>query len=284
MPDRFNFYDFYGYLLPGLALVTVFWIPFGMVVGWWPKGEVVAALALLGVSYFLGLLLQAVGERAIPSKTTDGVGNQRYPSDLQLDAEDRTLSPEAKHRIAARVQEQFGLDVGLNIAWDNELGQRRRSAFFQARNQLIERKLQAYPEQFQGLYSLMLGLTLAFGGGALYLFGWAAKPLMSESIVSIARIIFGVSLLALLVNSVFIAFFSKKGVAWDSSSLIAAGATLMSGGFLLGNLYGPTREQVATLSIIGLVSLFFCFRFYDRYRYFTSQFAKAVWDQFGTLR
>jgi hypothetical protein len=57
MIERFNFYDIYGYLLPGAVLLSLGWLPVGIVTGEWPPAEI--ELALIGgiVSYLLGHLL-----------------------------------------------------------------------------------------------------------------------------------------------------------------------------------------------------------------------------------
>ena len=47
MVEKFNFYDIYGYLLPGLVLIGLFWLPFGLILNLWPKAELSSALLVL---------------------------------------------------------------------------------------------------------------------------------------------------------------------------------------------------------------------------------------------
>ena len=58
MIERFNFYDIYGYLLPGLALVGFGWLPFGLLSRSFPKNELLSAVLVLAFGYVLGHLLQ----------------------------------------------------------------------------------------------------------------------------------------------------------------------------------------------------------------------------------
>jgi hypothetical protein len=40
MIEKFNFYDVYGYLIPGLVLIGLFLVPLGLL-GRWPAGTLV---------------------------------------------------------------------------------------------------------------------------------------------------------------------------------------------------------------------------------------------------
>jgi hypothetical protein len=59
MIDRFNFYDVYGYLLPGLALVALLGLPGVMIAGNLPSSELVSALAAVAAAYVIGQLAHA---------------------------------------------------------------------------------------------------------------------------------------------------------------------------------------------------------------------------------
>lgn len=48
MIERFNFYDIYGYLLPGATLVGLLWLPFGIITGTWPAAQLSEAVFVLG--------------------------------------------------------------------------------------------------------------------------------------------------------------------------------------------------------------------------------------------
>lgn len=66
MIQRFNFYDIYGYLVPGVVLLTAFWLPFGLVLGRWPSADWSSALVGLVFAYLAGHILRTVTESALP--------------------------------------------------------------------------------------------------------------------------------------------------------------------------------------------------------------------------
>ncbi len=278
MLDRINFYDFYGYLLPGLALVVALWVPFAVVQRSWPKGELLSSLVVLAVAYFLGLLLQAIGEPAIPSKDRVA-GHERFPSDFQLDLSDPTFSQDAKRKIATKARKEFDIDLGIEKVWDEGVGRNRQSAFFQARNLLIGRRLNTYPEQFQGLYSLMLGLVMACAAGAVYIFGWAASASQNFNAYIAATTIFMLSLISLLAAAAaLIRGLDRR--PWNRATLVSCGVALLTSGYILGYSSSVKLNDFEILVVLGAVAVFVCLRFYDRYRHFTRQFSKAVWDQY----
>lgn len=47
MVEKFNFYDIYGYLIPGLVLIGLLWVPIGLLWHVWPKAEVTSAILVL---------------------------------------------------------------------------------------------------------------------------------------------------------------------------------------------------------------------------------------------
>src|ERR1700674_6015433 len=111
MISRFNFYDLYGYFLPGLVLLTLLWLPFGIIDRVWPSGELVTALIAIPFAYIAGHVLQTMALSAFPSKAKDSHGKRRHPSDFILDLEDQTFSPEFKEKLFNRIRSQFEIDV-----------------------------------------------------------------------------------------------------------------------------------------------------------------------------
>src|SRR5690242_14645510 len=120
MIEKFNFYDLYGYFLPGAAFLAILWLPYGLVKDAWPPSDWSSAVIVAAIAYFLGHLLQNIATNAIPSQRkskpkpakatasptteTDGAdkpGTQatgesdpertRYPSDYFLDKENTEL-------------------------------------------------------------------------------------------------------------------------------------------------------------------------------------------------
>lgn len=72
MIAKFNFYDIYGYFLPGLVLLFLSGLPFGIVCDRWPSGELVTALIGIPLAYVAGHILQAFAVRVFPSTTDHG--------------------------------------------------------------------------------------------------------------------------------------------------------------------------------------------------------------------
>src|SRR4051794_30243139 len=112
MIEKFNFYDIYGYFLPGVAFLAILWVPFGLVKGAWPSSDWSSALIAAAIAYFLGHLLQNVVTNAIPSQRAKG--KNRFPSDYFLDPTDSELPHEAKSKIATYIESKFGLDLEVD--------------------------------------------------------------------------------------------------------------------------------------------------------------------------
>ena len=174
MTKQFNFYDFYGYLLPGMLLLGLFWLPVGVLTQTWPDQDLSKALFLAALAYIVGHLLQTVAISVVPSTAVDSAKRQRMPSDLLLDTNNSKFSEDVKERLSKQVKELFGLDLGVTQDWDgkNDISKNRQTAFFQARSYLIAKKAAQYAEQYQGLYAMMRGLGVSFLAGAMYLAGW----------------------------------------------------------------------------------------------------------------
>lgn len=211
MVEKFNFYDIYGYLLPGLVFIGLAWLPFGLLFGIWPKAEISSAILVLLAGYILGHILQSFGSKLIPSTLRDRFGNKRYPSDLVLDPTDYTFTVMSKKRIAELSDKYFQIDLALDEDlgnWEaakkkleeeiaretddakkvanqktlkavkiflNATRNRRNDAFNLARSTLLRDKKPSYWEQFEGLYALMRGATVALGAATVLFLGWASS-------------------------------------------------------------------------------------------------------------
>jgi hypothetical protein len=112
---QFNFYDIYGYLLPGIALVGLMWVPICIISKSWPDQDISKALFLLLLAYFLGHILQTIATNAVPSKVMRDQKNcSRFPSDRLLDASLTDLSSDFKARLAQQVRDKFNLDLHID--------------------------------------------------------------------------------------------------------------------------------------------------------------------------
>lgn len=202
MVEKFNFYDIYGYLIPGLVLIGLAWLPMGLLWGQWPKQEIASAILLLLLAYILGHLIQGLCYDILPSTFPDSEGQERYPSSVLLDANDTSLDQETKKRIRSLAAKLFGLDLDAN---DSDL--RRAAVFFQARSALLKQKGDkgsAYWEQFEGLYAMTRNVSFALGMGAFYMFGWGiALACHFDRLYSLNSLIASVLVSALLALIIF---------------------------------------------------------------------------------
>ncbi len=273
MIAKFNFYDVYGYFLPGLVWLTLLWLPLGMVSGRWPGGELVAALLAIPLAYVAGHILQVFAVRAIPS-TSAG----RFPSDLILDETDTTFSSDFKSKLAGRIEAAFGLKV---YGDPSTASRQRNDALFLCRSTLIKAKTASYGEQFEGMYSLMRGLTLAFALGACHIAGWCS--------VFIAGLRTWAAALALgaLCIAVAIEFWQSAPPARQSrkkavASLVALAFALFSGGYALAADQSAGAKLRCLLFGLALIAVLLSRKCYQAYRSFTWEFAKAVYRDFAT--
>lgn len=165
MIDRFNFYDIYGYLLPGVLLLSFVWIPLGVLTGIWPPAEWSSAVLALALAYVIGHILHSLSEAALPFEFRDLTkdNNKRVPSDLLLDEKNQVLvsSFSGLTDLAKQIKCDFNLDVEENSDWTKTLGNRRSGVFFRCRNVLVRQKAAGYAEQQQGMYVLMRGAAAA---------------------------------------------------------------------------------------------------------------------------
>ena len=92
--DSLNFYDLYGYLLPGVALVSLLLVfPFWCYRHGPPANfGLGSALAATIAAYIVGQLLQTIAVSALPSTIRDARGKLRFPSEIVLNDADETFT------------------------------------------------------------------------------------------------------------------------------------------------------------------------------------------------
>jgi hypothetical protein len=282
--ERFNFYDVYGYFLPGAALLTLIWLPFGVSERLWPPSAFSSAIAAFAFAYVLGHVLQTVATGALPSKGKDSKGARRYPSDVFLDPEDKTFSTIFKQQLQQHVSAAFNVDLNVDqYAEKAEVSARRSNAFFLCRGVLIRANIASYSEQFEGMYALMRGLATAFWLSAAYLAGWAAASAESVCIRSAVGIVALASFGLAVVSSFVLVFAGPRypsRSALDKATLLLLLVALFSSGARLGVDHHISRGDILLYSIVSLVALFAGARCYASYKYFAEEFAKAVWRDF----
>lgn len=186
MIPNLNFYDIYGYLLPGLTLLSLTWLPFGLTSGHSPSeklSSLSSALIATVVAYIVGHLLRVISIYSLPSDIEDEFGRRRSPSDRMLDADDTTFSTHLKQKLGSRIKELFDIDVKIGLRRRDvvkAVSTSRTEAFLLCRSSLLQSKRGLYGEQFEGMYTLMRGLTAAFGLGCCFHLGWTASDLPAD--------------------------------------------------------------------------------------------------------
>ncbi len=136
MIQRFNFYDIYGYLVPGLTFLAMMWLPFGLVYHYWPPAPLssglaaASALAAVILGYVVGHILQTLAIAAIPPTVLDTKSKQRrLPSDLLLDDDGPFFSAQFRKKLLDRIRDRSGIGVQGDTTKDADLRKRRDDAF-----------------------------------------------------------------------------------------------------------------------------------------------------------
>jgi hypothetical protein len=289
---QFNFYDIYGYLLPGVAFLGLLWLPIGIASRSWPEQDISKALFLAALSYFAGHILQTIASVAVPSQVMrDTAKRPRFPSDRLLDKTFPNFGTDLKVKLASQVQSKFGIDLRLAEDGDGtaEVSRNRNTAFFQARSYLIAQKTAHYVEQFQGLYAMMRGLSAAFLAGTFYLAGWSFA--CHGSHIWMQRMFAAFAILGTVTGIV------SSCIALSRNSTRSKMATVILSGSLLVAFLGigfwvaisqpsdfwkhalphsePTLWFCAGLTIIAAA------RCFSSYQSFAIQFAQSVWRDFS---
>jgi hypothetical protein len=274
MISRFNFYDVYGYFLPGLVLLSLLWLPFGVIHHLWPTGELITALIAILFAYIAGHVTQTMAIPAFPSTAPDSHGHRRYPSDIILDEGDETFSPEFKKKLADQIQSQFDIDV---TGESPSVSARRQDAFFLCRSALIKDKTISYGEQFEGMYALMRGTGAAFLLGVGNYAGWGLailRPDLSHTNIAI-------SLIAAVASAMIISRLGRKpgGLVVSRVSFLCVGWALLCAGYLTGiDKSIPRNIGEALVAIVATV--FLAQRCFGAYEFFARQFAMAIYRDF----
>jgi hypothetical protein len=288
MIQRFNFYDIYGYFIPGLAVVVLLWLPYAVVSQHLPDTQL--AVAALALAYVIGHVMQSIAANVFSAKLDrDQQGKPSYPSSVMLDSSDSRLAPELKRRIQVNVRAWFAIDVGIGAAIGDDKARedtlkRRQAAFALCR--LIVNARSAYAEQFEGLYVMMRGLSVAFGLSACYMAGWTLITLKADSTTVIARFGIGLCIVAAFTASLIRAgppFGTKQREPIDRFLLGLLAAVFLASGYLLAAASStpvPSGVLLAFAACI-LAYLAIALRFLVLYRYFAGEFAKAVWTSFA---
>lgn len=198
MIERFNFYDVYGYLIPGVVLLLSLGLPFLLSGTRLELNEWTALIIGVVVAYLTGHVIQSMAATAIPSSRDPERRAWQYYSATILNPESPGLSSKTKERLQESVQSWFGLDLSIGKTSDESIGASRQDAFMLARR--VVNAASNYSEQFEGIYVMMRGITVALWLGIAFTVGFAfASRLTDRSIM--LPLLFG-SIAVLLARSV----------------------------------------------------------------------------------
>lgn len=295
MMQRFNFYDVYGYLVPGGTLLALLWLPFAKDVSRWPNisSWAGAAMAGLGIfaAYIAGHLVQTVAVNALPSAVRrrnlvgtdlaqDGAAKarRRQPSSVLLDASDSPFVTQVRDLVG----ELFGIDISASGNGDEDVDNRRGESFLLCRALLVGAKATAYVEQFEGMYTLMRGLALVFYFGAAYLAGWFFSQFHLKYLAWAAGLAaIGCTALAVFVSCAAAPVGGRyistdRRIVLDRWAAIWIGGALLALGCYLGVAIGSSWPRLVYLPAT-LLSVFCGLRCFAAYHAFTWTYASEVW-------
>ena len=264
MIERFNFYDVYGYLLPGTALLLVLGCPFWLSTNRTPSIELASALLASVIAYFAGHLLQLLSREALPSKKLKG-GVYRLHSSIMFDQDDNTWEEAFRRRLAGAIRRHLGLPTDTD--------EQRRVAFEACRQYLQAGDVKSYAEQFQGLYALMRGLTMASILGAALAFGW----LLGALLVPYESALFAAAVGASFAATLFVLW--RPASRWSFWSVTAAAFSV---GMSMSSVYSTVPNTPIRMAGVVAVLAIAARYFYGANRFHTEQFARNVYLAFYT--
>jgi hypothetical protein len=288
MIEKFNFYDIYGYLLPGLVLSALLGLPFGLVQHSWKISDLSSlssAVAVLAFAYVLGHLLQTVAVNALPSQRKDPRGKPRFPADILLDPEDPTFTRELKKSLAEQVKSTFRIDVHPDVHGDGgEISRQHNDAFFLCRTALKRGTPVSYFEQFEGLYALMRGLAAAFGLGFAYLGGWGASLVKDDSLHELMLGVAPLGLVGATVTTLVLVLRPglprHQRVILEKTTLVLLLVFLFALGYCFGWRRLTLGDHALWIPLFSLAAMFAALRCFGSYKAFAQEFAKSVWRDF----
>lgn len=293
MIEKFNFYDVYGYFLPGAAVLLLLWLPIGLAHHKWPSGDWTSAILGAALAYVAGVLLQTFAGKLLPPVVgTAGTGDDkhvRYPSERLLDPFQPhspwppQLSDVVRKQVADAIEQKLGIEktnLALDGIPDRKADFMRNEAFFLARHYLILKKGTGYTEQFEGMYALTSALAAALALATAYYCGWALNVFASGSAAFTAILTVTIGLVV-AVNATALLFLTKKWfliLQW----IIAAGILLaaVGMGYGLGHHYEVSHGLAAAFALCAIAALLACLRCYGFYREFIEYFAITIWRGF----
>jgi len=166
MNNKFNFYDFIGYVIPGsLGCVFLYWFSEGFF-GFSLHLEVKSigeSILFLGLAYFIGHLIQTYGN-AIEKSAVRGWGG--WFSEQFLRDDNSYYTPVFKSALRESMKTVFGesAELGTN---DETQRTRRQELFNLCYTLIVQEGAALHTEIFNGVYSLYRGMIAATNIGII---------------------------------------------------------------------------------------------------------------------
>jgi hypothetical protein len=168
MADRFNFYDFLGYIIPGAFVTLLFIYTIGSIFG--TLNQIFSYISGLGetiiflmISYLVGHLIQARG-RQIELKEKDKWGG--YFSIQFLREGNQFYTAKFKDILKKKAKAQFGLDVDIS---GNQQDKRHQEIFNLCYAFVVQKGVSRQTDIFNAIYGMFRAL-LAIREIAVFLF------------------------------------------------------------------------------------------------------------------
>lgn len=165
MSDKFNFYDFVGYIIPGAAvLALIYWLYVGMFHQ--PADLTVDSLGdsiiFLAAAYFVGHVVQAIS-RAIGKQLDLRAFGQQYSRQL-LSADDHHFTDAFKADLVKALAQVFSLPATSPASAQDQQANApdtRTDAFDLCYALIVQQSADAHTELFNGIYGLLRGMFMA---------------------------------------------------------------------------------------------------------------------------
>jgi hypothetical protein len=281
MIQQFNFYDIFGYLIPGMFWLVLLSIPFIMKGTFQlPSATESTLLALVG-GYITGHVLSGMARKIFPSTKYRVDGRVGRLSERLLDpgfTGSERLTDTVRNELKKHMERRFNVDI-------DDLKE-RKDVFWLCRTALAQGKAGSYVEQYQGLYSFSRAAGAAcFFATAFYL-GWILGVFFCSPTWKLL-----LSVLCVLLAGVpvwIVVKFDPKAVRWvtfkwkDVESLAFAYVLLVAG-FVADQLYPLELTHTYLLALFIAILLLACLRFVLASEAFDVALTQAIYRDFIVL-
>lgn len=308
--ERFNFFDVYAYLLPGIAFLGSIWLPFGILAAKWPPADLSSAVLTLTAAYIVGHVLYYPASATLPTESTGRYKDvptwrvkPSHPSDYLLDAKELTFPEHFKVRLQELINSRFEGQVRVNVrfGWDRACtkmeeaeveSSQRDFAFLLCRSALMTEKVPSYGEQFHGLYEFLRCLTVVFAVVCAYHLGWALAVWYRTAGGGKAAVAATAAIAVTTAGAIAHALILRRKAKGVEKGRLGAlliiellVLVLLACPFFLDLFLespkAPQPFKACLLAGMALTDAFVSWRCWSGYRPFAKEFAKAIYRDFS---